>query len=147
MSLNVALLERVKALIQHHPAMLQMEVWHCGTTACIAGWAVRLKSFSDPGFYVSSFIEPTKIKACRILGITAEESKSLFMVANWPTKLRSEYSEAIEDYEFSCTITKRQFLKRKAEVACKAIDAFIREHEVKPLELPFCPFPRKKEAH
>lgn len=42
MSLNVDLAERVLELITEHPDLHNQEIWHCGSTSCIAGWTVTL---------------------------------------------------------------------------------------------------------
>ena len=50
-----------------------MRKWDCGSTACIAGWALRLSGYTREGVYSS----PSN--AARLLGIQPKQAKQLFL--------------------------------------------------------------------
>lgn len=71
----------------------------CGTTACIAGWAlhynkVKLEDFEGNIDFVRSTTEKT---AARELGLDEEQSKRLFFESYWPREFR--YLESFESKE------------------------------------------------
>lgn len=118
MTLNVELLERVKAHILEEPKRLAMgtfaernEEAPCGTVACIAGWSLVLekgarmvtKKLADfgEGYYEDHFvyrnnrpIDDPHEHAKKILGLTEEEAMTLFYVEDWPDDLTVNYMAA-----------------------------------------------------
>ena len=40
--MNIDLAEKVLAHVKAHPKLHDQSTWHCGTTACLAGWTVAL---------------------------------------------------------------------------------------------------------
>ena len=57
--MNVKLLKQIKEAIRRHPKQFDMAEWfrrdveapRCGTTACIAGWALTLQTASKRPIY------------------------------------------------------------------------------------------------
>jgi hypothetical protein len=109
---NVELLTQVRDLIQAEPAKLDMASWgcvkevedlgysetvkvDCGTTACIAGWAVQLagdkflvRGFNpspEGGYFVSDSVAKNgrvcniEDRAQKLLGLTYDEANQLFI--------------------------------------------------------------------
>lgn len=71
----------------------------CGTTACIAGWAITLhhkNNLLSDGFAICG---PTEDAATGILGINYDEAQRLFYVENWPDPYRREYIDAEQPEE------------------------------------------------
>lgn len=76
------------------------EIGSCGTTACIAGWAVLLfnPSISLPISHVNKFREECSVpwntveaKAEELLELTPSQVGRLFYVPNWPERWRIKY--------------------------------------------------------
>ena len=102
-SLNRPLFEAVARAIHNHPDHFDMDsfvnVGPCGTTACIAGWALSLSMptagtrplenlrgrFRDPA---SPGVEAT---AAVLLGLTGDQRDKLFYVGEWPLTFRHAY--------------------------------------------------------
>ena len=108
MPINKELLLQVRDRILAEPANFDMRCYAapredgCGTTACIAGWAIALHGGLDLGTLlerVDSNSLPELTAACA-LGITfgASESQatSLFHERCWPWKFRVNYLRARE---------------------------------------------------
>lgn len=130
--MNTALLRRVKATILEEPGRLNMEIPFlpdssvpCGTAACIAGWTVILarrrgrEPFSTTckrldrsceGRHHWLEIEP---KARELLGITQEQSSTLFHSDDWPYPFSQRYGNALTDGQ-------------RAKVAAQRIEHFIK---------------------
>lgn len=78
---------------------------HCGTAACIAGWAVAVASVHDPKLLDSvlkaqgSDSISLDSVAAMLLGLTDKpsyaESHSLFFHGRWPSRYEAEYQEQI----------------------------------------------------
>jgi hypothetical protein len=91
MTRNVELLTRVRDLIREDPSKLDMSDWArpCGTTACIAGWAVQLAGdkleFGDHQV-VSRAQDGTlcdvDTRAADLLGLNEYEVNALFYCEN-----------------------------------------------------------------
>lgn len=135
MTLNVELLERVKAHILEEPRRFEMASWAehsddapCGTAACIAGWALILEKGArllDDGVTLlyrnNRRILSEGNDAARLLGIDIKIAMELFSVSRWPSDLEYEYL----DLEYDDSLEGRQ---AKAEIAARRIDRFIAEH-------------------
>lgn len=133
--MNVKLLKKIKQTILRRPKQFYMNMWfetdereysHCGTAACIAGWAYTIggdhkksKTFSPKvamltltdrshignfGFGASKLRE----EATRLLEINDEQALRLFFTHMWPD-------------QFRCA----DHLMTNAENAAKRIDHFI----------------------
>lgn len=85
MSVNVALLRQTMDYIEAHPEEWDQRVWSCGTTACFAGWAVKLSGIDidaavcDMGGGVTASVG---IVAQELLGITDKAADALFSGCN-----------------------------------------------------------------
>lgn len=107
MKRNIELLTKVRDLVEKQPEKLNMENWawcdvewdfdgdgykkvvDCGTTACIAGWAVQLHGYKfllhDGDQYAIECIARNgrvmniEYKAQELLGLTDDEANSLFI--------------------------------------------------------------------
>ena len=72
---------------------------HCGTAACIAGWAIHLNgglktpketyehSKDDAAYYVN-FYSPY---GARVLGLSSREGDRLFLIGSWPVNFAKRY--------------------------------------------------------
>lgn len=88
---NVELLEKTITFIADHPEQHEQDVWisECGTTACFAGWALRLNGvasteiarLSNSFDYLYEGLG-IRAKAGRALGLTREETHTLFSGKN-----------------------------------------------------------------
>ncbi len=114
--MNVELLRRVQAHILEEPRRLNMDHWirtgqtgpdspACGTTACIAGWALELDG-KDPSLLFAD------VDAAKTLGITPMQGERLFFVGSWPSSFVTRYDDASHD-------------NVRAVVASERIDHFI----------------------
>lgn len=111
MTLNKALLEKVRKLITEDPRRLNMSTWgskenseaakrnsitefpECGTVACLAGWTLLAnagdqkawgKKFDADGYLKSSIGVP--IQAAKLLGISEDEAHNVFLNTHWGKK-------------------------------------------------------------
>ncbi len=86
-TLNVNLLLKVADTIAKHPQAFDMGDWDCGTTACIAGWALRLSGkrygLSKDGMFSSA-------DAASALGLKQGDALKLFFRINWPATFCNE---------------------------------------------------------
>src|SRR4051812_24188603 len=105
MSMNRKLLIKVRDRIVARPRQFVMEnlfstetdlgeaASHCGTAACIAGWAIVFAvKFKNPEEASRSF--NTSFDARRALKISSREACSLFAVACWPVRFKREFEKA-----------------------------------------------------
>jgi hypothetical protein len=85
---NVGALDQVRTFLRAHPKLHVQSSWVCGTTACIAGWAVALDEgkkawdwLPADGEPYSSFIEGRIVErdARILLGLTVDEADALFL--------------------------------------------------------------------
>lgn len=83
---NVGALDQVRRLLREHPEVHYQGMYACGTTACIAGWAVAL----DRGLHVGRNIQLALTgvtgrriasAAQRLLGLTDAEAVAVFISA------------------------------------------------------------------
>jgi hypothetical protein len=87
---NVGALDQVRSFLREHPDVHNQRKWTCGTTGCIAGWAVALDAgakYGDrlerltypdgPGFEraAGGLVE----RAATLLGLTDHEADALFI--------------------------------------------------------------------
>lgn len=91
---------------QEHFRYPDMQEASCGTTACIAGWALSL---AKPG---GKIYESLQHDAAEVLDISYSRSDDLFYQSYWPTAFRAQYLEARNN-------------KERAEAAARRIDHFI----------------------
>lgn len=118
MDINIPLLVEVKEAILANPNRVNMDKWFgcdikgdfktsslevfkhnkCGTTACIAGWAVFLGNPNN--------VDYTQFAAADLLGLDPPTSDKLFLSQYWPRKFYSllynaetpeEYAQAVAD--------------------------------------------------
>lgn len=137
--MNVELLRKVKEHILDEPQRLDMSMFGqrtegemappCGTTACIAGWAVIL---SDPKLFTVDIEEFDDVlsdayKTGReLLRITPGQARRLFFVGGWPLtfKEKMRYLD-MSDYDGTYGTAGLAVLKARAAVAAERIDYFI----------------------
>ena len=119
MTLNVELLEKVKAKIRKHPEDLQMDTWECGTVACIAGHIIKIACATDDETTCEQRREicgggEWSTAAALLINARYQDAVELFM-GDWWIDDDSDYQQAKTDEE-------------RAEVACAEIDRFIERH-------------------
>jgi hypothetical protein len=140
--MNTELLLRVKEKILNQPASLDMGIWKgaafdvslplmleppCKTVACLAGWTCVLANSNVMGNFA--------YHAEQLLGITEEQSRSLFFTEKWPNKFSRAYRvedniindiicDRDEDYQLTPEEIKtvKKALQRRAEVTGKLIE-------------------------
>jgi hypothetical protein len=133
--LNVRLLRRVQKHIEAEPRRMKMKLWldrnpferersalpPCGTTACIAGWALILsgKHLRREVNYLA--------QGQKILGLTRDEAGNLFVVENWPENFRRKYNTDSESLLASMVPAKD--IRKNARVAVARIEHFIKTRE------------------
>lgn len=90
---------------------------HCGTAACIAGWACILNSD-----FIDESSMSVKECAASLLGVGIREAGQLFVTHRWPLGLVMEHHEANQNRNSDpCG---------PARVACKAIDWWMEEFNI-----------------
>jgi hypothetical protein len=116
--LNRELFEKVKAKILAVPDQFDMGDWEsakdCGTTRCIAGWALYL---SGNGYELHQ--ENTyeiQMAAAKVLEINEEQAGALFFRMKWPKEFRDASVKTTSE-------------KKGAEIACRRIDHFMETNE------------------
>jgi hypothetical protein len=135
LKLNVRLLRRVQKHIKAEPRRMKMKQWvdrnlreraesakpPCGTTACIAGWALTLngKRLRDGVNYME--------QGRKLLGLTWDEARNLFMVDDWPTKFQNKYDEESEQAWKDNVPLK--LVRKNARVAVARIEHFIKHRK------------------
>jgi hypothetical protein len=76
---NEAFLREVLAFIELHQDRWDQRVWaeerSCGTTHCLAGWAVTL---AEAGTQDTDAVHDFAVEAARLLGLSAEQAAKLF---------------------------------------------------------------------
>lgn len=117
--MNRELFEKVKAKILAVPDQFDMGDWEdegeCGTTRCIAGWALAIE-----GRWVDLRQENTwnlLLAAADALDITEEQAEKIFFADNWPKKYLDLHNDADGDHE------------AEAAAACARIDHFMETNE------------------
>lgn len=103
--MNTKLLNRVALAILREPKKFNMREWTrldtespCGTTACIAGWAIaincgyeNLKALHEARMSYSWGL--TSQKGMAELDLTYGQRDPLFHASNWPEEFRLAYNE------------------------------------------------------
>jgi len=121
--MNVTLLNQICKAIEREPRRFNMGDWisldpfndvylpgseqaPCGTTACIAGFAVMLDSCGvssspNPGAWRSTMLDIVENDRCPIdrhakdlLDLTEDQSDLLFYATAWPESFRNDYHSA-----------------------------------------------------
>lgn len=122
--MNISRFQKLKAVILEFPDQFDTDDWfqkrenvkHCGTSACLAGWAVTLQKtrsknpykalcaifskeevndFDEEGYTCTVIDNSSTVVeniACEYLGITSTQGKRLFYDLNWPTNFGDEYN-------------------------------------------------------
>lgn len=141
MPLNTELLLQVKQRILAEPRQFDMTNWfrkyapghipNCGTTACIAGWAICCAEKITPAVAYEKFRRRSDV--LQLLGLNKAQAECLFYEENWPDEYqcncnwcrycRCEIAYPDDDEE-ECTETPQQ----KAQRAADYIDYFIEQH-------------------
>ncbi len=83
---NVGALDQVRTFLREHPDVHRQEVFTCGTSGCVAGWAVALNEGVKPGDNLDRLIyvprsnpdEEIEGEARELLGLTLGEAHALF---------------------------------------------------------------------
>lgn len=120
MALNVELLEKVKAKIRKHPEDLDMDVWECGTVACIAGHIIKIACATDDETTceqrrdIGASGGEHSTAAAKLINARYQDASDLFM-GGWWAAADSDYQQAKTNEE-------------RAEAACAEIDRFIERH-------------------
>lgn len=124
--LNVRLLRRVQKAILKHPWQFEMSWWFdntlhlsrstlepkgCGTAACIAGWAVHLTS-GNKKLSQTRTLHGDAYDAEDLLGLSCDQSCSLFNTGGWPSYFATAYRQATNP-------------ETRAKVAARRIEHFI----------------------
>lgn len=129
--MNVERLLAVKHAILDHPKQVDMMSWYggdaycyepehltpnvldrCGTTGCVAGWAVSLFA---PGIPYGLCGNGVYDRAIALLDTSEDAADSLFHVMNWPSDLRRRYGKARRP-------------ATRARIVAERIDRFLLEH-------------------
>jgi hypothetical protein len=124
--INIELLQAVKAAILKNPQHFDMDHWvghnHCGTTACIAGWArvITLKCETPKAAedFRASVAEnrPAPLSfGTDDLGLSYSEENALCYLASWPDCFSGRYWAAEEKGDYA----------GMAQAAADRIDHFI----------------------
>lgn len=131
--MNTKLLRQIQKEIRAEPRRLRMSDWirtdvtgvgapPCGTVACIAGFATILsrdygatppRSFTSKAVVVQAANESYEKEGAKALGLIPRQAVRLFYIGEWPSRYQRDYMHAHSS-------------KRRAQVTCKRIDAFIR---------------------
>jgi len=161
MGMNIELLLQIKERILAEPAQFVMgdvflsdvgrayedrgdirreSIPHCGTAACIAGWAIALHEQTDPKTARTLMRKRTgpgsaatwDALAVSVLGLTPSarwadggkgggQRDALFFVSGWPRDLQERWDEAADGAEDD----PQAALETRAQIAAERIDRFI----------------------
>ncbi len=143
--MNTKLLRKIQKAIIKYPDQFDMSNWfekkkgigRCGTSACLAGWAVTIKNRSQNPLKVALELFPRdayrfNIESAPYLGgrfnsemenlgmeyleISKREAERLFFTTCWPQKYESVYLNAIRAKHY----------KKAARIAFNRINHFIK---------------------
>lgn len=126
-SMNVKLLREIQDGVRLYPNQVGMEFWffdaenlakenqdlveennntceeilnNCGTTACIAGWALYLRRVPLERFELKEDDDEGDVDfeqtGRRVLGLTQAQADRLFFLKNWPSKFIARYKDGAE---------------------------------------------------
>lgn len=136
--MNKELLLKVKDQILKEPKQFFMGSWfstqfdaskpiwpvpNCGTSACIAGWAVALNAKKNPNLMAEHYNathDSIESDAMQALEISYQDAQDLFFASYWPMDLRDRYQEM--EYKDNAP-------EELAKIAAERIDRFIAETE------------------
>ncbi len=100
--MNIKLLEKIKLAIRAYPNQFDMSNWfdknECGTTACIAGWAVALNK-NLPLNQAEDACIACEREAMKALGLTFDEGQRLFYLGKWPPQFVYDSRNAVARIE------------------------------------------------
>jgi hypothetical protein len=128
--MNTELLLQVKTAVLRFPENVDMAGWtdgeliaagpKCGTTGCIAGWALAIHrgSYDDD----DKMMGATHDEAVKVLDLGHHQAQSLFHVDGWPKPLETRYLQSETNADS----------KGMAQAVSDRIDAFIAEHSPAP---------------
>jgi len=98
---NIKLAKQIQEQIRKEPRQFYMGYWftngygddipNCGTTACIAGWALALSWGLNPRqaeARTNRLKTPERDLACKKLRITQFQGTKLFFRESWPTRFK-----------------------------------------------------------
>lgn len=125
---NVRLLREVKQAILDNPSQFYMGNWFsqadqvgqpaggCGTSACIAGWAIHLKHgkkrLNETNRLFVQY-EEAEVESFKVLRLSAARGRRLFYQSEWPERFCQELDRVMTAEE-------------AATVAARRIDHFIK---------------------
>jgi hypothetical protein len=98
--MNTELLLKVKEAILREPEHFDMADWfrfreECGTTACIAGWAISIGRNCDNLASAAALADLSDVNnwfhGQLLLELEFPEAERLFMWSEWPLYFRSQY--------------------------------------------------------
>lgn len=131
--MNIRRLRRIAKIITQKSTQFDMSMWfqnkdtyvafeeatnghnpqtHCGTVACIGGWACALYPQEARKLSAATFNESTGEVASKLLELNDMQKENLFFPENWPDKWRMKYAS-------------RKTNQGRANVAAKYIEHFI----------------------
>lgn len=161
--MNVKLLRRIQRMIKRRPLQFNMDSWFgtketfldepdipaCGTTGCIAGWAITLdltgkhkKAEPKKAAYFMETRNNYQARASQLLDVPIYIGKRLYFIEGWPLDLRQAYhaarkqalSENNNPYDNKVVAQVPKEIRQKVferttflknQVVLKAIDRFI----------------------
>jgi len=124
---TIKMLREIKRRILAEPRQFDLHSWffhdpeaipNCGTSACIAGWAITIAHNTNPE-KASELIDAKGgpkdpfLEGEQALGITDIQGYRLFLHENWPAPFDDQYQRYVRPLN-------------KAKVACARIDHFIK---------------------
>jgi len=115
---HVKLLSEIARRIEKNPELFSMRNWFgqglCGTTACIAGWAITLALGKEK----PEWIVPTDFKpmAMELLKLNDAQATALFYADRWPYPFNDKWFASLS-------------VNERAQIACDRIRHFIETGE------------------
>jgi hypothetical protein len=151
--MNIKLLEQIRDTIKERPKQFLMKSWfgnyceadllasHCGTAACIAGWAITLAdSYNNQfdGGKLTKFTNPQEAsrqvkynrivpssRASMLLEISQLQADKLFLAHNWPQPFWNKWNELEIESLGLPMLAREEIQVRMANLAVERIDHFI----------------------
>jgi len=139
--MNVKLLKRVRDRIKLRPQQFDMTDWfspstnadqtpsHCGTAACIAGWAMTLHQRTTPEKCQAPDSLTFEEYGRQILDLTFHEGQSLFYVGEWPNPYSQQFAAIRDKLRDGDKLTPKQADRLFAKIAVERINHFIKTGE------------------
>jgi hypothetical protein len=82
---NVGALDQIRTFLREHPDVHDQSTFSCGTTACVAGWAIALHRGARYGERMDPVVchddnddDAIEAEARDLLGLTDRETQALF---------------------------------------------------------------------